>query len=65
MKKSRTLKIPLNWDELPEKVKEDLEDCEFVLMANEIDDLPENTAKEKMFKSLQLQGLQKIKKGNT
>ena len=65
MKKPRTLKIPFNWDELPEKMKEDLEDCEFVLMANEIDDLPENTDKEKMFKSLQLQGLQKIKKGNT
>ena len=63
MKKLHQLKLITNWDDLPEEVKEEIDDCEFVLMVNEIEDLPENTEKEKMFKSLQLSGLQKYKGG--
>ena len=63
MKKPQQLKILTNWDDLPEEAKEEIDDCEFVLMANEIEDLPENTEKEKMFKALQMRGLQKYTGG--
>jgi hypothetical protein len=35
MKKPQQLKILTNWDDLPEEMKEEINDCEFVLMANE------------------------------
>jgi hypothetical protein len=60
MKKSKQLKVFTNWDDLPEKAKEDIDDCEMALMVNEIEDLEENTEKEKMFKSMQIHRLQKI-----
>ena len=63
MKKPRQLKLITNWDDLPEEMKKEIDDCEFVLMANEIEELPENTEKEKMFKALQIRGLQKYTGG--
>ena len=63
MKKPQQLKLLTNWGDLPAEVKEEIDDCEFVLMANEIEELPENTEKEKMFKALQIRGLQKYTGG--
>ena len=63
MKKPQQLKILIDLDDLPAEVKEEIDDCEFALMANEIEELPENTEKEKMFKALQMRGLQKFTGG--
>jgi hypothetical protein len=63
MKKTQQLKIFTTWEDIPEKAKKKIDDCEYAIMANEIEELPENTEKEKMVKVLQLQKLQKFTPG--
>jgi hypothetical protein len=61
MKKLREPKIITNWEDLTLEQQEAEVDCEEILMDAEVEDLEENTEKEKLFKTLQRQRLQQYK----